>query len=113
MTPTDNKAPMDINKYRKGLACLVPKEEAECALTSHEYSLCDCKVLEIFSYADKIQSRLEKCEGLLRFIFNKADLGKIHALDYYDADGDPVCKKWCSACEIIKRKEKYFAEAEK
>ena len=42
-----------IEKYRKGLVCLVPREGAECALTCHEKTLCDCQVLEIFAAYDR------------------------------------------------------------
>lgn len=87
---TDNKAPRDINKYREGLVCLVPNK-GKGGITSHEKTLCDCQVLEIFSYADKLQSRLEKCEALL------AESGK----------------SWCQSDEQLDAIIKYFAEVEK
>ena len=52
-----------IEEYRKGLACLVPRAEAMSegtwALTSHEHSLCDCQVLEIFAAHDALVEEFE------------------------------------------------------
>ena len=95
---TDNKAPMDINKYRKGLVCLVPNK-GKGGITSHEKTLCDCQVLEIFSYADKLQSRLEKCEVLL----TKAGT----------VIGDVPWSGPCKELDVLHSIDDYFAEVEK
>jgi len=48
----------DINKYRKGLVCLVPKRGSEFTMTCHEKTLCDCQVLEIFAAYDSLEAKL-------------------------------------------------------
>jgi len=60
----------DIEEYRKRLVCLVPRAEAisegTWLLTSHEYSLCDCQVLEIFAAHDALAEKLKTAtEALL------------------------------------------------
>lgn len=58
----------EIEKYRKGLVCLVPNESKinsdSMLLTSHEKTLCDCQVLEIFAaHQIQIEIRAALAEG--------------------------------------------------
>ncbi len=49
----------DINKYREGLACLVPRDMlGGSVITCHEKTLCDCQVLEIFKALDEMRADL-------------------------------------------------------
>jgi len=61
----------DIEEYRKRLVCLVPRAEAisegTWLLTSHEYSLCDCQVLEIFAAHDALAEKLRTATEALTF----------------------------------------------
>ena len=50
---TEDKKPRDINEYRKGLVCLVPRPGVG-GLTCHEKTLCDCMVLEVFAAYDAL-----------------------------------------------------------
>jgi hypothetical protein len=48
---------IDLHELEKGLVCLVPKNPGpDCMLPScHEYSVCDCKVLELISEIRKLR----------------------------------------------------------
>ena len=64
----------DINKYRKGLVCLVPKRGSEFTMTCHEKTLCDCQVLEIFAAYDSLEAKFALV---------------VEALEFYAADDFP------------------------
>ena len=68
----------DIDKYREGLVCLVPKKEAVAAnsmyLSSHEKTLCDCQVLEIFSTYDALLVEAKKLREAFDELFTSAYL---------------------------------------
>lgn len=49
---------MNLEEKRKGLVCLVPKPGDKHVLTSHEKTLCDCQVLEIIDYAERLEKAL-------------------------------------------------------
>lgn len=53
---------MSIEEYRKGLVCLVPNPGSDSVITSHEKTLCDCQVLEIFTAYDELQSENAKLQ---------------------------------------------------
>lgn len=53
----------DIYKYKEGLVCLVPKE-GRGGITSHEKTLCDCQVLEIFDELEKLKAENQRLEKL-------------------------------------------------
>lgn len=53
-----------VDEYRNGLVCLVPRTGSDSVITSHEKTLCDCQVLEIFAALD--EARRDKAETLKR-----------------------------------------------
>jgi hypothetical protein len=69
MTAQNDKP--SVLKYREGLVCLVPKD-GRGGITSHEKTLCDCQVLEIFAELDRVvaerdelkkkQHKIAECE---------------------------------------------------
>lgn len=70
--PNVKQERINVNEYRKGLVCLVPKQGMTgdidyWPITSHEKTLCDCQVLEIFSAYDKALERIEVLEKTLKF----------------------------------------------
>ena len=52
----------EVEKYRKGLVCLVPKPGSDSVITSHEKTLCDCQVLEIFDALDAANAEIERLQ---------------------------------------------------
>lgn len=60
-----------LNNNKKGLVCLVPIDGAECLLTCHEKTLCDCQVLKIIDKSETLithlADRVEKLEAALEF----------------------------------------------
>lgn len=70
---TPDKKPRDINEYREGLVCLVPRPGVG-GITCHEKTLCDCMVLEIFAAYDSLAKENEELKLAL---FDRSEKYKI------------------------------------
>lgn len=94
MSSQEKPAPRDIEKYRKGLVCLVPMH-GHSGITSHEKTLCDCEVLEIFSaYDAAIKERDELKEKLGEY--KKLDAGDYYIVHHpeYPHPAEEFVKEW-------------------
>jgi hypothetical protein len=76
----------DINKYREGLVCLVPSPDSEYSITSHEKTLFDGQVLEIFAALDAALMREEKLVSTLRVVGGMA-VNCTNGKKEYEGDG--------------------------
>lgn len=70
---------IDLDELEKGLVCLVPKNPGpDCMLpTCHEYSVCDCKVLDLISEIRK----LREANGVMKEALDALSVGKNRLCD--------------------------------
>lgn len=74
---------MNLKDIKEKLGCLVPREDApdNFLLSSHEKALCDCEVLEIIEYTERLEKQNELMRSTLEFYANESNWSASYPID--------------------------------